>query len=130
MLSALGGSAYQPAMAQSPTAPLLFDRALLLARQDRAQHLGPATFLLDRVAEDMAERLRVVLREFKSATDVGTAGDQIRNASVGRVGQMARVNLPDVESEPLPLAPQSLDLVVSALAFQFVNDLPGLLAQI
>ena len=30
----------------------------------------------------------------------------------------------------LPLQPESLDLAVSALAFQFVNDLPGVLAQI
>jgi SAM-dependent methyltransferase len=30
----------------------------------------------------------------------------------------------------LALAPESIDLVVSALALQFVNDLPGLLAQI
>ena len=48
----------------------------------------------------------------------------------GRVGQLAPIDLPDVESEPLPLAPESLDLAVSALAFQFVNDLPGVLAQI
>ena len=32
--------------------------------------------------------------------------------------------------ETLPVAPQSLDLALSALAFQFVNDLPGLLVQI
>jgi SAM-dependent methyltransferase len=32
--------------------------------------------------------------------------------------------------EALPLSPQSLDLVISALALQFVNDLPGVLAQI
>jgi SAM-dependent methyltransferase len=126
----MGGSAYQPAMAQSPTAPLLFDRALLRARQDRARNGGPATFLLDRVAEDMEERLRAVLREFKNAADVGTAGDQVRNALAGRIGQMVQVDLPDVESEALPLAPESLDLVVSGLAFQFVNDLPGVLAQI
>jgi SAM-dependent methyltransferase len=130
MLPVLGGSAYQPAMAQSPTAPLLFDRALLRARQDRARNGGPATFLLDRVAEDMEERLRAVLREFKNAADVGTAGDQVRNALAGRIGQMVQVDLPDVESEALPLAPESLDLVVSGLAFQFVNDLPGVLAQI
>jgi SAM-dependent methyltransferase len=117
-------------MAQSPTAPILFDRALLRARQDRARHNGPATFLLDRAAEDMQERLRAVLREFQNAADVGTAGDQVRNALVGRVAQMAHVDLPDSESEPLALAPQSLDLVVSGLAFQFVNDLPGVLTQI
>ena len=33
-------------------------------------------------------------------------------------------------SEILPLQPESLDLALSALAFQFVNDLPGVLAQI
>ena len=43
---------------------------------------------------------------------------------------LARIDLPDIESEPLPLQPESLDLAVSALAFQFVNDLPGVLAQI
>jgi SAM-dependent methyltransferase len=118
-------------MAHTPTtAPVLFDRALLRARQDRALRLGPATFLLDRVAEEMAERLHAVLREFKSAADVGTPGDQVRNALAGRLNQPAGVDLPEQESEPLPLQPASLDLVVSALAFQFVNDLPGVLAQI
>jgi SAM-dependent methyltransferase len=78
----------------------------------------------------MAERLQAVLREFKNAADVGAANDQVRNALAGRVGQFARVDLPDVESEPLQLAPESLDLIVSALALQFVNDLPGVLAQI
>jgi SAM-dependent methyltransferase len=130
MLSALGGSAYQPGMAQSPTAPILFDRALLRARQDRARRDGPATFLLDRVAEDMQERLRAVLRDFQNAADVGTAGDQVRNALVSRVAQIAHVDLADSESEPLALAPETFDLVVSALAFQFVNDLPGVLTQI
>ncbi len=118
-------------MASNPNiAPVLFDRALLRARQSRALGSGPATFLLDRVAEDMAERLHAVLREFKNAADVGTPCDQVRNALQERVDQLARIDLPDLESEPLPLQPESLDLVVSALAFQFVNDLPGLLAQI
>jgi SAM-dependent methyltransferase len=117
-------------MAPNPNAaPLLFDRALLRARQDRALR-APATFLLDRVAEDAAERLQAVLREFKGAADIGTPGNQVSNALAGRLGQLARVDLPDVESEPLALPPQSLDLAVSALAFQFVNDLPGVLAQI
>src|SRR5438128_7539939 len=111
-------------------APKLFDRALLRTRQARALRPGPATFLLDRVAEDMAERLHAVLREFKNAADVGTPGDQVRNALHQRVDQLARIDLPDLDSEPLPFEPESLDLVVSALAFQFVNDLPGVLAQI
>ena len=111
-------------------APILFDRALLRTRQSRALKSGPATFLLDRVADDMAERLHAVLREFKSAADIGTAGDQVRNLLTGRADKIARVDLPDQNSEPLPLKPESLVLAVSGLAFQFVNDLPGVLAQI
>jgi len=124
-------TAYLTGMAIGPnTAPLLFDRALLRVRQKRAERLGLATFLIDRVAEDMAERLHAVLREFKSGADIGTSGDQVREALAGRVDQLARIDLPDSESEPLPLAPASIDLAVSALALQFVNDLPGALAQI
>ena len=91
-----------PGMTSSPTAaPLLFDRALLRARQSRAPRWAPATFLLDRVAEDMAERLHAVLREFRTAADIGTEGDQLRDALAGRVDQLTRVALPDLESEPL-----------------------------
>jgi SAM-dependent methyltransferase len=118
-------------MTTSPTAaPVLFDRTLLRARQRRAKKTESATFLVDRVAEDMAERLHAVLREFSSAADIGTPGDQLRDALAKRVGQLTRIDLPDRESEPLPLAPGSIDLAVSALVFQFVNDLPGVLAQI
>jgi SAM-dependent methyltransferase len=118
-------------MAPNPNAaPVLFDRALLRVRLARAHRGGPATFLLDRVAEDMSERLRAVLREFKDAADVGTAGDQVCKALTDRVATLAHVDLPDIESQGLGLVPESLDLVVSALAFQFVNDLPGALAQI
>jgi SAM-dependent methyltransferase len=127
----MGGPAYQLRMAPNPNiAPILFDRALLRVRQSRALRGDPATFLLDRVAGDMAERLHAVLREFKAAADIGTAGDQVRTVLTGRVGNIARIDLPDHESEPLALAPESLDLAVSALALQFVNDLPGVLAQI
>jgi SAM-dependent methyltransferase len=118
-------------MAPTPNAaPTLFDRPLLRVRQDRARRGGAATFLLDRVVEDLAERLQAVLREFNSAADIGTPGDQLRNALAGRLRQLARIDLPDIETEPLALQPEQLDLAVSALAFQFVNDLPGVLAQI
>jgi SAM-dependent methyltransferase len=112
------------------TAPVLFDRPLLRARQQRAERQGAAMFLLDRVAEDMAERLHAVVRDFAVAADIGTPGDAVRSALAGRAGQPTHVDLPDRGSEPLPLAPQSIELAVSALALQFVNDLPGVLAQI
>jgi SAM-dependent methyltransferase len=107
------------------TAPILFDRALLARRLVRAQKLGPATFLLDRISEDMAERLAAVNREFAEGADIWTPGaglslprPDVRHVDIGS------------GDETLPLPPASLDLAVSALAFQFVNDLPGVLAQI
>jgi SAM-dependent methyltransferase len=117
-------------MTMNDNPPRPFDRALLGERLRRATRLGPATFLLDRVAEDMAERLHAVLREFSSGIDLGTPGDQARGAIDARVRQLTAVALPASDSEPLPLAPQSIDLAVSALALQFVNDLPGVLAQV
>ncbi len=109
---------------------MLFDRALLRFRQDRALRLGAATFLLDRAADDVAERLHAVLREFTQTADIGTPGETLQEAVRARVASIARVDLPDTEMEPLPLQPASIDLAVSGLAFQFVNDLPGVLAQI
>ncbi|HEY4986772.1 MAG TPA: methyltransferase domain-containing protein [Bradyrhizobium sp.] len=113
----------------SSTAPILFDRALLAVRQRRAQALGPATFLLDRIAEDMTERLSAVMREFTDAADVWTPGEGLRLPDA-RIKSLTRIAPTDVPQEILQLEPESLDLVLSALALQFVNDLPGVLAQI
>jgi SAM-dependent methyltransferase len=110
--------------------PRLFDRALLRVRQHRAARLGPAAFLLDRVAEDLAERQHAVLREFSNGVDVGTPGDQVHGALGERVGRLHAVALPVSDAEPLALEPGSVDLAVSALALQAVNDLPGAMAQI
>jgi SAM-dependent methyltransferase len=129
--------------APSPS-PLIFDRALLRLRQRRAMALGPATFLLDRVAEDLADRLAAVLRRFDVALDFGTPGDAVRKAlaGLGSVGTIiaaraiADASATDAtafvvaDEEALPFGEQTLDLVVSALALQFVNDLPGVLVQI
>ena len=110
------------------TAPILFDRALLRMRLDRAQKQGPATFLLDRVAGDMEDRLAAVKREFADVADIWTPGDALRRPFANRFKSFTHVDLGD--SEVLPLQPEQLDLVVSGLALQFVNDLPGVFAQI
>ncbi|MEZ0222751.1 MAG: methyltransferase domain-containing protein, partial [Tardiphaga sp.] len=118
-------------MAQTPNAaPILFDRALLRARQARASRLGAENFLLDRVIADMDERLQAVLRQFDNAADVATPGNRLHDVVAGRVGHFTHADVPDVESDGLNLAPASLDLVVSALGLHFVNDLPGVMAQI
>jgi SAM-dependent methyltransferase len=118
-------------MTPNPTAaPNLFDRALLQARQRRALKQEPATFLLDRVADDMEERLAAVKRDFADVADIWTPGDALRKPLGDRFKSFTRVDLQDAAQELLPLRPEQFDLAISALAFQFVNDLPGVLAQI
>jgi SAM-dependent methyltransferase len=102
--------------------------------------LKPATFLLDRVAIDLGERLSAVLRKFDVVVDLGTPSEAVRrvlaaNENIGTVvavGPNGDDNLMHViaDEEALPFAEGSLDLLVSALALQFVNDLPGALIQI
>ena len=111
-------------------APLLFDRALLNVRQMRAAKLGAEPFLLDRVVDDAVERLGAVTRTFSNGIDLATPGDQLRGALRDRVATLTAVDLPQIDSASLHLAPESIDLVVSLLALQFVNDLPGVLAQL
>src|SRR5438270_7348890 len=110
--------------------PLVFDRALLRRRRQRARALGPETFLLDRVAADLAERLGAVLRQFDIAVDLGTPTAALRRAFTGltSIGRLIAANpavtardAPAVaaDEEALPFRDGSLDLVVSALALQF-----------
>ncbi|HWM49647.1 MAG TPA: methyltransferase domain-containing protein [Xanthobacteraceae bacterium] len=123
------------------TTPVIFDRPLLRAHARRARALTPATFLIDRVADDLADRLGAVLRQFPLALDLGTPTAAVRsrigrNEAVGRViragVQGGGADADDVvaDEEALPFRDASLDLVVSALALQAVNDLPGTLVQI
>jgi SAM-dependent methyltransferase len=121
----------------------LFDRSLIEARRRRAYRIGPATFLIDRVAEDFADRLATVLRRFELAVDLGTPTPAVRAALAGNdaIGTMIAVAPAFDGADPaprrvvadlevLPFAAASLDLVVSAFALQAVDDLPGALIQI
>ncbi len=128
--------------------PLIFDRLLMRARRQRGLRLGPETFLLDQVAEELAHRLRLVVRRFDYAADVGTPTPAMRTAVMrdGAVGAMIAVDpliaaLPAAgddaatlrvaaDEEALPFGDGTLGLVVSALSLQAVNDLPGALVQI
>jgi SAM-dependent methyltransferase len=119
--------------------PLVFDRRLVRARHVRAARLGPSTFLVERVAEDLSERLAAVLRRFDRAVDLGTPTEAVCLvlAASGKVGTAIRTQGPCAtalaviaDEEALPFRDGALDLVVSALALQFVNDLPGTLIQV
>jgi SAM-dependent methyltransferase len=131
-------------MSPTPQVQALFDRALLAQRRRRACALEPVTFLLDRVAEDMTERLSAVRRTFDVVVDLGTPTDAVRHAilTAGTIERViaavpaavvrdgARTPVVVADEERLPFRDASLDLLVSGLALQFVNDLPGALVQI
>jgi SAM-dependent methyltransferase len=129
----------------SPAAPHIFDRALVRSRLARAAATAAyPDFLLARAADELADRLAVILRDFPLAVDIGTPGPQAAAAlaQVPRVGLVCRAGpiAPVLGSgcflrlvadeEALPFAPSAINLCVSLLSLQQVNDLPGALAQI
>jgi SAM-dependent methyltransferase len=127
--------------------PQIFDRGLIHRRIDRVWTCGrgqaQADFLLARAAEDLRDRLALVKRRFALAADFGSPGPN-GAAALAAGGQVDRVIrfapteasrgkgdfLPAVgDLEYLPVADGRLDLAVSLLALQTVNDLPGALIQ-
>src|SRR3954447_9605672 len=129
--------------------PVIFDHRLVRMRRQRATSLGAPDFLMRRVADDLADRLASELRRFPRAADLGTPRKAVleglaasgktdgiiaANAVLSSRGRTeppkAGVLALAADEEALPFGQESLDLVVSAFALQFVNDLPGVLVQI
>lgn len=123
--------------------PSLFDKSLLQRRRARAALQGGLqTFLLEHAAEDMADRLQAVQRDFRRVLVMGAGSRLLRQAFMPR--------LPDAEfiismepgaaadryelhvsgdEEFLPFADGAFDLIASGLSLHFANDLPGALIQ-
>jgi NADH dehydrogenase [ubiquinone] 1 alpha subcomplex assembly factor 5 len=101
-------------------------------------------FLLRRVADDLAERLAIVRRSFPLAANIGAHHGVVSRAIRGVAGVEKIIDLDATvellrdapglrvvaDEEALPFADASLDLAVSGLSLQLVNDLPGALVQI
>ncbi len=125
--------------------PQIFDRRLLIQRRNRAAaSAGAHDFLLERAAEDIAGRLDAIRRQFPVALNLGAyhglLGRRLRRMpgietvidAEPAPALLAQCDGPRLQTDAamLPFADQSLDLVVSGLALQFVNDLPGTLIQV
>jgi len=124
--------------------PVIFDRNLIRHRRDRAARLGPSDFLLKEAASDLADRLVFIKRRFERGLVLGGYNGELARRLAGHpsIGSLATVELSPrlieacppprirADEETMPLAPASLDLVVSALSLQLVNDLPGTLLHV
>lgn len=123
----------------------VFNRRTVRRHRDRA---APAfaehAFLIEEVAERLADRLLDVKRAFPLALDLGCHSGEMGRALQGRGGVQtllqadlspalaARAAPPAfaADEEALPIADGTLDLVLSCLSLHWVNDLPGALVQV
>jgi SAM-dependent methyltransferase len=133
-------------MSGSP--PRLFDRTLHRKRLDRAARgFASADFLHRRAAEDIAERLEPIMRDFSLAVDLSARAGAFREAlakssAAARVGLLIEADLSPamlegrpgprvaLDEELLPFAAESLDLIVSTLGLHWTNDVVGALIQV
>ncbi|MDK1388510.1 methyltransferase domain-containing protein [Sinorhizobium sp. 8-89] len=123
---------------------IIFDQSLVEARRHRALlHADEkATFLLDIVARELADRVSVVERQFDRAMELhgytGLTAECL--AATGKVGTIERVETDKgfgsadqpvtvAPLEQIPAAPESLNLVVSPLSLHLTNDTPGVFIQ-
>ena len=122
----------------------IFDRRRVRRHRDRAAaHAGEHDFLLQAMAERIADRLADFGRVFPLALDLGAhhgvlaehlqgkgvktlVQSDVSARMIGRTKDYACV----ADEEFLPFAANSFDLVVSAGSLHWVNDLPGALIQI
>jgi SAM-dependent methyltransferase len=125
--------------------PRILDRGAHLAHRRRAHRarVDGADFLYRAAADDLLDRLGAVDRRFPVAVEIGSPNSYLADALLasGKVGEVVRFDALAAalggahrsvagDAETLPFAAESLDLVVSALHLQWLDDLPGALAQI
>lgn len=123
----------------------IFDTDVLLAHKRRAAAgwQPSAGFLMARAADELAERLSAVEREFARGAAIFCGTDDAAKAlqASGKVANVKRIeaggafagdvgDLALAKPETLPLEPESIDLAASLLSLHEVNDVPGLLIQI
>ena len=149
-LRAAGAAIMMRAMPPPPDSQMLiFDRATLRRRRDRAAPgFAAHDFLVARAAEDIADRIAGVNRDFAVAADLGCHQGALSRAlgaggpAAGKIGMLvsADMSLPMLRSAPaprvvadeeaLPFGNASLNLATSILSLHWANDLPGALIQI
>jgi SAM-dependent methyltransferase len=130
-------------MAGPDTPSQIFDRPLMRRRRARAlENPRFPDFLHQAALREIADRLDMTLHSFEHAAVLGAAAVPLARA-LADSGKFGRIIAADsaplgpagpvdivLDEEALPFAPASLDAVISGPGLEFVNDLPGTLAQI
>jgi NADH dehydrogenase [ubiquinone] 1 alpha subcomplex assembly factor 5 len=120
--------------------PEIFDRRRRRAFRERAGYRKGDAFLWQHIAEDLAERLALVTRDFHSALVIGPVSRfqailignrkcDVATSSLS-ISEATSANSQIIEEDRLPFDTGSFDLVISAGTLDSVNDLPGALVQI
>jgi SAM-dependent methyltransferase len=111
---------------------IIFDRELLRKRRDRAADASAADFLFKRTEEDLADRISGITRAFENVAlvDCFLSGQIESHLSSRGAKEIHHVHVRN-EAELLVAEPGvQYDLAISLHSMQWLNDLPGVLAQI
>jgi SAM-dependent methyltransferase len=127
-------------MHNTHTPPEIFSERRKQAKQGRAFDRGMKSFIWDYLAEEVADRLRDIKREFKDVLVIGPLAEYSStlvanhqaNLTKATTNQMlaSHLDYTIILENKLPFAKQSFDLVISAGLLDSENDLPGALIQI
>jgi len=125
----------------------IFDKPALESKRNRAaKSFSAHDFLVRRAGEDIADRLDAIQRNFDTAIEIGSrsglfaeilshhpAARKISALQQFESAAAMRARNPSTSSpgghDPLPLEPQSCDLIISLLNLHNVEDLTGALIQ-
>lgn len=110
--------------------PQIFDRQRAAAKWKRArsrqQHADGATYLVDTLADDIADRLDFMQIEPVKALVIGDANERLV-AHLGKQGVSVSTGQLGVFDEEQPGEEDRYGLIVHLLGLGMVNDLPGAL---
>ncbi len=110
--------------------PVIFNQPLLRKRLMRVlRGGGDDDFLMQRIAEDIASRLSLIKRDFEVCALFGDYFGTMAPA-LKSLPNLDRLFCLSCTEEHLPLANESINLALSPLTLQHVNDLPGALIQL
>ena len=118
-----------------------FDSQQVLRNRRRAAaNISEHDFLLRNTAAALVERVHFIAGSFKRVAEIGSGQNLLRSHLEDKLAKDAlwlcldtlKLYKPQLVCEPesLPLAPACFDLILSNLVLHWINDLPGLLAQV